>query len=284
MRRVQLAFLLFSAAEYGTWVAILLYAYDATGRGSVGLAAVVQLLPAAILAPFAAAFADRFRRDRVLLGGYRLVRPSPSPRPEPRCCSGLSPLVRCTSLPAGAACADDHPAASGLVAPRVGQDPGRAHGREWALGYWSRGRASARPARERWNPRDVDSRDGPHCRRRGLPRGLPSSSFAWTAPRAVAAPVRPTPPDFHGARRAPGRTPSARRGGGRSTRHRRPESADGRQRAMDVLFVLFALEVIGQGSGCRHPGRPLGPRNGGRRRADLCLVGEAPPRPGARVG
>lgn len=70
VRRVQLAFLLFSAAEYGTWVAILLYAYDATGRGSVGLAAVVQLLPAAILAPFAAAFADRFRRDRVLLGGY----------------------------------------------------------------------------------------------------------------------------------------------------------------------------------------------------------------------
>ncbi|HEV2006391.1 MAG TPA: cyclic nucleotide-binding domain-containing protein [Candidatus Limnocylindrales bacterium] len=70
MRRVQLAFLLFSAAEYGTWVAILLYAYDATGRGSVGLAAVVQLIPAAILAPFAAAFADRFRRDRVLLGGY----------------------------------------------------------------------------------------------------------------------------------------------------------------------------------------------------------------------
>jgi MFS family permease len=72
MRRVQLAFLLFNAAEYGTWVAVLLYAYDATGRGSVGLAAVVQLLPAAILAPFAASFADRYRRDRVLLGGYFL--------------------------------------------------------------------------------------------------------------------------------------------------------------------------------------------------------------------
>ena len=70
MRRVQLAYLLFNAAEYGTWVAVLLYAYDATGRESVGLAAVVQLLPAAILAPFAAALADRFRRDRVLLGGY----------------------------------------------------------------------------------------------------------------------------------------------------------------------------------------------------------------------
>jgi hypothetical protein len=72
MRRVQLAYLLFNAAEYGTWVAVLLYAYDATGRGSVGLAAVVQLIPAAIVAQFAAAFADRYRRDRVLLGGYLL--------------------------------------------------------------------------------------------------------------------------------------------------------------------------------------------------------------------
>src|SRR5262245_38054474 len=70
LRRVQLAFLLFNAVEFGTWVAILLYAYEAIGPASVGLVAVVQLLPGAVLAPFIANLGDRFARDRVLFAGY----------------------------------------------------------------------------------------------------------------------------------------------------------------------------------------------------------------------
>ena len=46
LRRVLLAYLLFSAAEYGTWVAMLLYAYERTGPLSVGLVALIQLVPA----------------------------------------------------------------------------------------------------------------------------------------------------------------------------------------------------------------------------------------------
>jgi MFS family permease len=70
LRRVELAFLLFNTVEFGTWVAILLYAYEAIGPASVGLVAVVQLVPGAVLAPFIAGFGDRFRRDRVLFFGY----------------------------------------------------------------------------------------------------------------------------------------------------------------------------------------------------------------------
>ncbi len=70
LRRVMGAFLLFDAAVFGTWVAVLVYAYDATGPGSVGIVALVQLLPAAGLAPVTASLADRFPRERVLLGGY----------------------------------------------------------------------------------------------------------------------------------------------------------------------------------------------------------------------
>ena len=73
LRRVQLAFLLFSAAEYGTWVAILLYAYSALGAASVGLVALAQLAPAAAFAPVSASLADRFPRQRVLLAGYVLL-------------------------------------------------------------------------------------------------------------------------------------------------------------------------------------------------------------------
>jgi MFS family permease len=70
LRRVELAFLLFNTVEFGTWVAILLYAYETIGPASVGLVAVVQLVPGAVLAPFIAGFGDRFRRDRVLFLGY----------------------------------------------------------------------------------------------------------------------------------------------------------------------------------------------------------------------
>ena len=72
LRRVLIAFLLFSAAEYGTWVAILLYAYERTGPLSVGLVALIQLVPAALAAPAAAALGDRFPRERVLAVGYAI--------------------------------------------------------------------------------------------------------------------------------------------------------------------------------------------------------------------
>jgi MFS family permease len=70
LRRIFGAFLLFNMAEFGTWVAVLLYAYDRTGPASVGLVALLQLVPAALAAPPAAALGDRFPRHRVLLGGY----------------------------------------------------------------------------------------------------------------------------------------------------------------------------------------------------------------------
>lgn len=70
LRRVELAFVFFSMAEFGTWVAILVFAYGASGPGLVGWVAVAQLLPAAVATPFTSALADRFRRDRVLIGGY----------------------------------------------------------------------------------------------------------------------------------------------------------------------------------------------------------------------
>ena len=70
LRRIFGAFLLFNMAEFGTWVAVLLYAYDRTGPASVGVVALIQLVPAALAAPPAAALGDRFPRHRVLFGGY----------------------------------------------------------------------------------------------------------------------------------------------------------------------------------------------------------------------
>ncbi|MCJ7710121.1 MAG: MFS transporter, partial [Chloroflexi bacterium] len=73
LRRAELAFLTFNTVEYGSWVAILIYAYGATGPASVGIVALAQLLPAAVVAPLAGTRGDRYPRERVLLAAYVLL-------------------------------------------------------------------------------------------------------------------------------------------------------------------------------------------------------------------
>jgi MFS family permease len=70
LRRVELAFVGFNAAELGTWIAVLVFAYEAGGAAAAGAIGVVQLIPATIFAPFASLLGDRYRRERVLLAGY----------------------------------------------------------------------------------------------------------------------------------------------------------------------------------------------------------------------
>src|ERR1700675_2783474 len=72
LRRVEAAFLGFSLAEWATWIAILVFAYGHGGAGEVGLVALIQLAPAAIVAPLAASFGDRYPRERALLAAYLL--------------------------------------------------------------------------------------------------------------------------------------------------------------------------------------------------------------------
>jgi MFS family permease len=70
LRRVELAFAGFSLAEYAVWTAILVYAYERGGTTTAGLIAVLQLVPAAAVAPFAAAVADRRGGAFGLVVGY----------------------------------------------------------------------------------------------------------------------------------------------------------------------------------------------------------------------
>jgi MFS family permease len=67
VRRVQLAWGAANAAEWAHFVALGVFAYDQGGAAAVGVAGLVRLLPAAVVAPFAASLGDRFRRERFLL-------------------------------------------------------------------------------------------------------------------------------------------------------------------------------------------------------------------------
>jgi MFS family permease len=72
LRRVLGAYLIFSSAELATWVAILVWAYDVGGAAAAGLIAVVQLVPATLLAPLLSQIGDRYRRDRALSFGFAI--------------------------------------------------------------------------------------------------------------------------------------------------------------------------------------------------------------------
>jgi MFS family permease len=72
LRRVELAFAGFSLAEYAVWTAILVYAFQHGGTTTAGLIAVVQLVPAALVAPFAARLTDTRGGSFALILGYAL--------------------------------------------------------------------------------------------------------------------------------------------------------------------------------------------------------------------
>ena len=67
---VLVAYGAFSATQNAAWIGMLVYAYDRGGAGTAGAVAIAQLLPAALLAPVAAAVADRRSPVGVLVGGY----------------------------------------------------------------------------------------------------------------------------------------------------------------------------------------------------------------------
>jgi hypothetical protein len=69
LRRVELAYVLFSIARWRMRVAILVFAYERGGVEEASLVAVIIEVPAAIVAPMASVIGDEVRRDRALLAG-----------------------------------------------------------------------------------------------------------------------------------------------------------------------------------------------------------------------
>ncbi len=70
LRRVLAAYLLFNLAEWANWIALLIWAYERSGvKGASGIA-LIQLVPATLLAPTAANLSARMSRRRALKLGY----------------------------------------------------------------------------------------------------------------------------------------------------------------------------------------------------------------------
>jgi MFS family permease len=67
IRRAELAWGAVIAAEWAHFVALGIFAYAEGGASAVGIAGLIRLLPAGVMAPFAASLGDRFPRERFLL-------------------------------------------------------------------------------------------------------------------------------------------------------------------------------------------------------------------------
>jgi Cyclic nucleotide-binding domain/Major Facilitator Superfamily len=68
IRRAELAWGASVCAEWAHFVALGVFAYNHGGSTAVGIAGLMRLLPAAVIAPFASSLGDRFRRERFLVG------------------------------------------------------------------------------------------------------------------------------------------------------------------------------------------------------------------------
>ncbi|MFN8168008.1 MAG: MFS transporter [Candidatus Nanopelagicales bacterium] len=70
LARVLVAYGAGAVVEYAAWIAVIFYAYDIGGATLAGIAGVVQLLPAAVIAPAAGSVGDRLPRGTALSGSY----------------------------------------------------------------------------------------------------------------------------------------------------------------------------------------------------------------------
>jgi MFS family permease len=73
LRRLELAWAVHIVGHWAYIVAVSVYAYGVGGEAAVGLLLLLRFVPAGLIAPFAGLLADRYRRERVLLG-VNLVR------------------------------------------------------------------------------------------------------------------------------------------------------------------------------------------------------------------
>jgi MFS family permease len=73
LRRTVLAYGVYGLVELGCWFAIILYAFARGGPGLAGLVAVIQVVPAAFLAPVLSGYAERLPRGTALVMGYASV-------------------------------------------------------------------------------------------------------------------------------------------------------------------------------------------------------------------
>jgi len=70
---LELSWLTFSGAEWGVWIALMVWAYTRGGAAATSLIVIVQMVPCILVAPYLGVLTDRRRAGRVLFVGYLVM-------------------------------------------------------------------------------------------------------------------------------------------------------------------------------------------------------------------
>ena len=70
---LELSWLTFSGAEWGVWIALMVWAYTHGGAAATSLIVIVQMVPCILVAPYLGVLTDRRRAGRVLFVGYLVM-------------------------------------------------------------------------------------------------------------------------------------------------------------------------------------------------------------------
>jgi MFS family permease len=131
--RVLGGYALFILTEYSVWIAMLVYAYSRGGATIAGLVALAQLVPAAVLAPVAAAVADR-RSPVVLLAGGYVVQAAAMAATAAAVIAGAPLAAYAAAVVASTAVTTTRPAQSTLI-PSVAATPDQLTAANVAAGW-----------------------------------------------------------------------------------------------------------------------------------------------------
>ena len=118
LRRVAAALALYRLAEFGPWVAMLVFAYSRGGATATGIVSLALLSPTSLFAPFAGPLIDRFGASRVLLGGYASQAAAMSATAASLLAGAPAPLTYCLGALTAMVLTITHPAHA-VVSPGI---------------------------------------------------------------------------------------------------------------------------------------------------------------------
>jgi MFS family permease len=116
------AYIAFSITEWAAFIALVVYAYEDGGSLMVGAVSLLQLIPAALLAPIGAVLGDRHRRERVLLLAYVAITASTALAAVALLTDAPAPLVYVSATTAGWVLVLIRPTHASLL-PRLARTP-----------------------------------------------------------------------------------------------------------------------------------------------------------------
>ncbi len=122
LARALVAYAAFSISEWAAFIALIVYAFQDGGSLMVGAVSLLQLIPAALLAPVGAVLGDRHRRERVLLFAYVTLAATMSLAAVALLTDAPSPLVYASATAAGWTIVLIRPTHASLL-PRLAHTP-----------------------------------------------------------------------------------------------------------------------------------------------------------------